>query len=107
MPKQRSGHSRTENVIQAEEYVPHPNDNEYYEDSEYDDDDIPLTSKEWRIDFETRNAEATKRMRGSLIATMEERQAELRKCFNRGVKLMQTHFDRSRQGERRPLTRTR
>ena len=89
---------------QAEEYVPHPNDDEYYEESEidedenrdaYDDDNIPLTFEEWRIDFEARNAEATKRIRESIIATVEERQAEQRKSFDRVVKSMQTHIDRS------------
>ena len=56
---------------QAEECFPHSNNNEYYEDSESNDDEdryannvddgIPLTVEEWGIDFDARKPESVRR----------------------------------------------
>ena len=55
---------------QADKSVPHPNDNEYYEESKNDEDEdhynneeeynIPRTIEDWKIVFEARYAESKK-----------------------------------------------
>ena len=92
---------------QAEESVPQPNENEYYEESKIDEDedrydndyDIPLTLEEWKADFEKKYTESTKRMLYDMRIDMEEinhrmseslagrltqRQDEMSKFLNRG-----------------------
>ena len=92
---------------QAEESVPQPNENEYYEESEIDededryvnDDDIPLLLEQWKADFEKKYTESTKimlydmridmeeinhRMSESLAGRLTQRQDEMSKFLNRG-----------------------
>ena len=86
---------------QAEKYVPHPNENEYHEESDFKDDEYryeninndksTITLDKWRINFDNRFAENRDRVKKDI----EVSKANLRKSFKTGVKSLQTLINRS------------